>query len=301
MSHISGNDMAPGPAAAAGPQNQTDQLTLTMKHLKLTLTAGLGLALLSQPGGAGADTLLAPVAADTFITSGAPDNNAGATGWIDAGTDGVGGVRRGLLRFDLSGLPSGAVVTSAVARLTLTRVPGAGAVDSLFSLYRLTAAWGEGAGVGASGGPALAGDATWNARQSGAAAWTVAGAMSDAEASASASTTVGSAGGTVYAWSGPGLVSDAQAWVSGAAPNQGWLLVSAAGSDGPFGARVWGARGGVGRWDAGGGLLNASGQHASDGGADGAGVRGVLQHAGNGDADGRGGRRGGNGGAGGLL
>jgi hypothetical protein len=63
----------------------------------------------------------------------------------------VGGVRRGLLRFDLSGIPLGSTVTSAVVRLTVVKVPGTGGVNSTFDLFRLQAGWGEGNKIGNAG------------------------------------------------------------------------------------------------------------------------------------------------------
>ena len=177
---------------------------------------GLCLAALSGPLSGRAETATLPVVADTFINSGRPDNSAGGNPWFDAGTDGQTipgpGVRRGLLRFDLSSLPSGSTITSAVVQLTVTHVPGFGAVDSTFDLRRLTAAWGEGTNSGSSGAPAVTGDTTWTARILGTANWTVAGALSDAAATASASTPVGSTINATYQWSGAGLVSDVQLW-----------------------------------------------------------------------------------------
>src|SRR6185503_10762314 len=116
------------------------------------------------------------VAADTFINSGNPNNNAGGTGWFDAGADGAGGVRRGLFRFDLGSIPAGSTITSAVVQLTVTRVPFSLPVDSTFDLFRLEAAWGEGNQAGTSGLPATNGQATWNARMFSTAAWTAPGA-----------------------------------------------------------------------------------------------------------------------------
>ena len=63
-------------------------------------------AILVWSGVAGAETATFDVAADTFINSGHPNNNAGTTGWFDAGRDGLGGTRRGLFRFDLSSIPA---------------------------------------------------------------------------------------------------------------------------------------------------------------------------------------------------
>src|SRR5512136_209316 len=101
-----------------------------MKQYPKFLYRCLCLAALFAPlGGHAAVTNLA-VVADTFIDSAAPDNNAGANPWFDAGTDGTGGVRRGLLRFDLSAIPAGATITSATLQLTIIKVPAAGPVNS---------------------------------------------------------------------------------------------------------------------------------------------------------------------------
>jgi len=175
-----------------------------------------------------ADTLSLPAAADTFINSGSPGNSAGGNAWFDAGADGqlTPGVRRGLLRFNLTSLPSGATITSAVVQLTVIRVPFSGPINSTFDLRRVTAAWGEGTNSGSSGLPAVTGDATWTARILGTANWTAAGALNDAAANASASTPVGSTPNATYLWSGAGLVSDVQLWLNNPSQNFGWLLTS---------------------------------------------------------------------------
>jgi len=74
-------------------------------------------------------TVLSPVA-DTFINGRFPENNAGGHTWFDAGTDRLMGVRRGLLRFDLSSIPAGSVVTSAVLTLQVAVVPPGGSPSS---------------------------------------------------------------------------------------------------------------------------------------------------------------------------
>src|SRR5262245_58030336 len=68
---------------------------------------------------------LRPVA-DTFINSGQTGNNAGATAWFDAGTDGREGTRRGLIKSGLSSIPYGSTITSAVLRLKVIQVPDFG-------------------------------------------------------------------------------------------------------------------------------------------------------------------------------
>lgn len=196
-------------------------------HISI-LWGSLCLALLSQPVcGLGA-TASVTIAEDTFINSGDPGHNAGATGWLDAGTDGTGGVRRGLLRFDLAGIPAGSTITSAVLQLTVVKVPASNPVGSTFDLFRLRASWNQGTKGGSNGAPATAGEATWNARVQGTANWTTPGAKSDAMATASASTAVGAAQNAKYSWSGPGLVADVQLWVNNPSQNFGWLLTSRA-------------------------------------------------------------------------
>ncbi len=188
-------------------------------------------ALISLAVTATAEVVSLPVAADTFITSGDPGNNAGGEDGVHAGTDGPNGgnaTRRGLLRFDLSSIPAGSTITSAVVRLTVFQVPGFGAANSTFDLRRVLAAWGEGnkSGLAKNGAPATSGEATWTARLQGSANWTTPGAGSDAAAAASASTAVTGAG--TYSWSGAGLLSDVQFWLDNPAQNQGWLLQSQA-------------------------------------------------------------------------
>ena len=202
-----------------------------MKPHHHSLLMGLCLGALSGPLSGRAATVNLNVVADTFIVSSAPDNNAGGQPWFDAGADGPFGgnaVRRGLLRFDLSVIPPGSTVTSAAVRLTVVKVPASLPVDSTFDLFRLLADWGEGNKIGSAGAPATSGEATWNARMQGTANWAAAGARSDAAATASASTLVGSALGATYSWSSAALVSDVQLWVDNPAQNFGWLLASEA-------------------------------------------------------------------------
>ncbi len=207
------------------------------------LTAGLA------PFASLADTVSLTSVADTYIVNSAPDNNAGGQTNFDSGTDGFGGIRRGLLRFDLSTLPAGVTITSAVVQLAVVKVPSGGGSDSIFDLVRLTAAWGEGSKVSpvgsSKGALASSGEATWNAREQNVANWTAPGAASDAAAAASASTSVSSYG--LYSWSGQGLLNDLQYWQTNSAANFGWLVRSE--SEGTlhtargFGAREGGSGG----------------------------------------------------------
>jgi len=172
---------------------------------------------------------LAPTG-DTFIHFPDVDSNAGANPWFDAGTDGNGGVRRGLIQFDVSSIPPGSTITSAVLRMVMTKVPGngSGAVNSSFELRRMTTGWAEGVQGGTSGSPALPGEATWSARMKDVLPWTTPGATNDARIAASASVAIGATLFTPYSWTGTGVVADVQFWVNNPSVNAGWLLTSTA-------------------------------------------------------------------------
>jgi uncharacterized protein (TIGR03118 family) len=223
---------------------------LHITKLRLYLLCGaVSALLLTGSSVAGAAVANLNVAADTFINSGSPNNNTGATGWFDAGRDGVGGVRRGLFRFDLSSIPAGSTITSVEVQLTVVKVPATGPANSTFDLFRLQADWNEGNKGGNSGAAASTGETTWNARMSGTANWTSPGAKSDAVATASASTAVNSTQNARFTWSGAGLVADVQFWLDNPLENFGWLLTSRAESSSRsvrgFAARQSGASAGT--------------------------------------------------------
>ena len=226
-------------------------IKINRKISRLYISVLCGIALMVLGIGvsvAGAEVANLPVVADTFINSGNPNNNAGSTGWFDAGTDGVGGVRRGLFRFDLSSIPAGSTINSAEVQLTAVKIPGAGPVNSTFDLFRLLVGWNEGTKGGNNGASASSGETTWNARLQGTSNWTAPGAKSDALATSSASTSVDTTRNAIYSWSGPGLVADVQFWVDNPTQNFGWLLTSRAESSSRsvrgFGARQSGTNAG---------------------------------------------------------
>lgn len=171
-------------------------------------------------------TVNLPVTADAFILSSAPDHNAGGNTLLNIGTDGQGGVRRGLLRFDLASIPAGATVTSAVLRLTVVRIPFGGPANSNFELNRLLAEWSEGSQAGNSGAPAADGEVTWNSRLHNAGSWSEPGAASDVEPTPSATTFVNTVSGVTYEWKGSGVARDVQEWINDPGLNFGWLLRS---------------------------------------------------------------------------
>ncbi len=130
--------------------------------------------------------------------------------------------RRGLIQFDFSSLPDGAVITDVSLTLHMSRtIAGTRPV----TMHRASQAWGEAGsdapGQEGGGAPAQTGDATWTDAILGTSQWETPGG--DFVAMPSASAMVGGVG--FYTWSGAGLVADVQAFVDGTSDNFGWLLL----------------------------------------------------------------------------
>jgi hypothetical protein len=138
------------------------------------------------------------------------------------GRTGANLVRRALIAFDLSSIPTNTTVTGATLSLFLSQAQGGSQPVSLSAVLQ---DWGEGASnagdPGGAGTQAAAGDATWLHTFYNTIFWTTPGG--DFSPSPSATTTVSTAN-TTYTWSGSGLVADVQAWVSNPANNFGWII-----------------------------------------------------------------------------
>ncbi|WP_437994117.1 DNRLRE domain-containing protein [Sorangium sp. So ce145] len=77
--------------------------------------------------------------ADVVLWQNAPTWNDGANVALSSGTSASGGIRRSLLRFDLSGVPSNAEIVSA--NLSLSQIYKAD--TSTVRVHRVTSAWAE--------------------------------------------------------------------------------------------------------------------------------------------------------------
>ena len=168
-------------------------------------------------------TVAVPAAADnTLYESPQGTLSNGAGDHFFAGQTNNGDLRRGLVRFDLSPLPTWTSVISA--SLVLQATTPLPVSTSVISVHPTSAGWGEGAsdapGEEGAGTAAQPGDATWLHTSFPSANWTTPGG--DFDPAASAATIV--AGNGAYSWSSPGLVADVQDWVSDPATNFGWLI-----------------------------------------------------------------------------
>ncbi|QDV83738.1 DNRLRE domain-containing protein [Planctomycetes bacterium TBK1r] len=160
---------------------------------------------------------------DNSIYENSPGNSNGSGDFFFAGQNASPSPRRALIQFDLTAIPTDAVITGASLSLFASQVASSTAYD--VSLYRLESAWGESTsdangGEGA-GIAAATGDATWTNTFFNDQFWTTPGG--DFVADASATTTVSTTG--AYTWSSPSMVSEIQGWVDGSVANFGWIAI----------------------------------------------------------------------------
>jgi hypothetical protein len=201
----------------------------------------VGVAIATSLGGANAraGTVALSPSDDTFINSANPSNNNGGSASIFTGTDGVGGVMRGLVRFNLPGSLQGhATVTSVQLRLTLRALGnGSAGTGATEALQAVTQPWVQGNGVGNTAGTLTVGQAcggaivgaTWTQTDcSAGTTWTTAGAAVAPSVSGTAST-VGVPVGAVVTWdsaSNPAMTADVQTWLDSPNLNYGWRVAS---------------------------------------------------------------------------
>ena len=163
--------------------------------------------------------------AETTLNQSSPDNNMGGHTTFLAGVTNRGEFRRGLIRFDVSSLPSNSTITSVSLQLT---VPDGNVANTPnFALHRMITAWVEGNKSGNNGAAATAGEATWNT--SGIGDWESPGAGIGVDYITSQSADINVNGVGSYNWTSAGLTADVQAWVSGSSANNGWIMIETTG------------------------------------------------------------------------
>jgi len=166
-------------------------------------------------GVAGAASVTLNPSQDTFISEYVSFANPNGTSTeMVIGTQGanVGHTRnRGLIQFDLSSIPPGAVVSSVTLSLRVTRVPLSPA-NSDFHLHRLLQPWDD-----------L--ESTWPLRLDPDENWGTPGGQEGLDYSADFSGSVLVAGAGDYTFvSTPELVADVSRWLTNSAANHGWLV-----------------------------------------------------------------------------
>ena len=190
------------------------------------VAAALGFAFTAAPVVAD-QVVLESVRDNTLYESVGGDASNGSGDYMFAGQ--AGGRRRALVRFDVAAsVPAGSTISAATLTLHCSRAP-TGAPSSTVAVHRVLADWGEGGSdagePGGDGAESEAGDATWVHRFYTDSTWATPGG--DFAAAASASAVIGTPGD--YAWSGPELAADVQAWLDAPAAAFGWILIGAEG------------------------------------------------------------------------
>ncbi len=173
---------------------------------------------------------ISPDSYNTIYESSATDNvSNGAGTYLFAGraSRATNSIRRGLLHFDLSSLPSDIVITDATLTLNMSRTIS-GAMD--VSLHKATQNWGQGTsdaedeeGKGAS---STQNDASWNCSFSTDASscttsWTTIGG--DFEITPNATTSV--SGNGSYTWTSAAMIATIQEWIDTPSNNFGWFII----------------------------------------------------------------------------
>ncbi len=188
---------------------------------RYSLAAIVSAILLASSSAGAALVLIGPDADNTLFAdpNGALSNGLGEN--IFVGRTGQGGVRRGVLSFDVAaGVPAGATINSATLTLHLSQASNSS--STAMSLNRLLADWGEGTSVslGGGGGPSTPGDATWLHRFYSTDLWTSPGG--DFAAAPSATTSVSVVG--TYNWASAALAADVQQWLDNPSSSFGWII-----------------------------------------------------------------------------
>lgn len=129
-------------------------------------------------------------------------------------------IRRGLVAFDLSSLPSGITIDSAKLVMSLSS-----STNNTLEIHKVTSNWTEGSSsaTGGAGVAATANDVTWLHSSYSTVFWTTAGGDFETTAAATASI---SAGATSVSFSGTALTAQVAAWIANPTTNYGWLLKS---------------------------------------------------------------------------
>jgi glucose/arabinose dehydrogenase len=156
------------------------------------------------------------------------------------GADGDASLRRALLAFDLSGIPSTAVIDSVQVEFFINKASQMSPKGGMAYLHRVTAAWNEGAtdpsGGEGQGLTAQTGDATWSHALWNTTLWTTPGGDFQVVASAAKAYAANTEGAFAFA-STAALVGDVQFWLANPGSNHGWILLGEENSGLPETAR----------------------------------------------------------------
>jgi hypothetical protein len=171
---------------------------------------------------------LTPIKDNTLYETfnGATSNGAGDRLFIGkTGPSGNNALRRAVLKFDVSDIPSDAFIQSATLQVYITNSPiDASSFEA--NLHFLLADWGEGASIGGgAGAPSTLGDATWQHTFYDTATWHDEGGEYRSLQSSNASFSFNDVGESVLFNSTSDMVTDVQMWMVFPNQNNGWIIL----------------------------------------------------------------------------
>ena len=153
-------------------------------------------------------TNLFPVA-DTTLRSSDPDSSYGGVSALPVGVSKPGSsYNRGLFKFDLTSLPTNAIISAVTVTFVVASDPTPAASFDLNLMYT---EWSEGA-------------ATWN-NSLDSTSWTAGGGRAEVDYALSPSATTSLSGGTKQ-FSSAQLILDVQTWMNHPELNFGWMLIA---------------------------------------------------------------------------
>ncbi len=154
---------------------------------------------------------------DTVLFSGDTGKNSNVTTELRAGMSGPNnpGIHRSLIRFNLSSIPSNAVISAVTVQLICTRIPKhAETVSVTQEFHRVISSW-------AISKKTSSATPTWLFCSYPSLKWTTPGG--DFVDTPSASVIVNKIGTVI--WTSQNLTADVQGWVKKTFPNYGWILL----------------------------------------------------------------------------
>ncbi|MFT4735359.1 MAG: hypothetical protein ACI9DJ_000028 [Algoriphagus sp.] len=134
--------------------------------------------------------------------------------------------RRGLIKFDISGLPEDIIIKSVFLELYVYRSARNTTTAHKFKIHKILESWGEAGSTGnGAGSPAQIGDATWSQRFYPNTNWNVAGGDFEPISSAEAFASYNSIVLNKAEWSSNKMISDINSWIENPSANYGWILI----------------------------------------------------------------------------
>ena len=171
---------------------------------------------------------LTPIKDNTLYETfnGATSNGAGDRLFIGkTGPSGNNALRRAVLKFDLSQIPSGAFIQSVTLQVNVTNSP-IDASSFMASLHSILADWGEGTSDGGgTGAPSSLGDATWQHTVYDNELWSQAGGDFTSIESSTANFSFNDVGENVLFNSTADMLTDVQMWMVFPNQNYGWIIL----------------------------------------------------------------------------